>query len=800
MVDDNFHLFSKDLFEIAVQTNSNAIAFTDSAFLIHYANDKFCDIIGFQQNDVINKNIWDFVKTDITDEQVKERIFEEQSITTTGKLRKLDGENIEIIINASLIGKHIEETVYIFNLEDKTNELMLKDILTNSIVRYHQLFEHSTSGIIILRPIQNGQAFLLKDINVEAQKIEKVNKQNVIDNLFDENLPGIYSKELFDIVKRVNENGIAELIQIACNNYEDGKIWKEYSVFKLSTGEIVLIVNDQTEKIQAKLELMKSKERLESILRIYELKSTSKNELVHISLDEATQLTESDFAFYLNYQAHDETLTHFNLSNKGYKYSKIKDIKDTYSIEEMGEWAEAIRQKMPIINNHFDNMNFLKGLPLSKFECRRCLIMPIIKEDELKGVVGLINKKENYTNSDILQVQLLLASVLQLIEFQEYQENYYRIKIKAEQSDELKKAFLKNMSHEIRTPLNGIIGFTQLLMNNEIREDDRKEYVNLLKQSTNRLVQIIDNVLDMSLIEKEEAKIELSEVDVNFILEDLLNCYSELAKAKGIELEATIDENNENYVILSDYYKLRQSLYHLIDNAVKFTKQGKITFGYKIVGDEILFFVKDTGIGIPAEYQGIIFDRFVQSDLKLSRKFEGAGLGLSISKGFIELLGGKIWVESEPNVGSLFQFLIPFKPVIFDETKGEEEKMEKINTEKDITILIAEDDDINYLVLYKLLEKMNFHLIRANDGVEAVNIVKENKNIELILMDLKMPHLDGFEASKQIKEIAPNIPIIAVSAFSAYHEKQKAAESGCNEYIEKPINLVNVVNTIKKYI
>lgn len=800
MVDDNFNLFSKDLFEIAVRTNSNAIAFTDSAFLIHYANDKFCDIIGFKQNDIINKNIWDFVIPDITDEQAKERLYEEQTISTTGKLRKFDGENIEIIINASLIGKQTEKPFYIFNLEDKTNELMLEDILSNSIVRYRQLFEHSTNGIIILRPIQNGQAFLLKDINLEAQKIEKVNKQNVIDNLFDENLLGIYSKELFDLIKRVNENGIAELIQIACNNYEDGKIWKEYSVFKLSTGEIVLIVNDQTEKIQAKLELMKSKERLESILRIYELKSTSKNELVHISLDEANQLTESDFAFYLNYQAQDETFTHFNLSNKGYKYCNIKDIKVTYSIEEMGEWAEVVRQRMPKIYNHFDNVNFLKGLPLSNFECRRCLIMPIIKEDELKGIVGLINKKDNYTNSDILQVQLLIASVLQMIEFQEYQENYFRIKIKAEQSDELKKAFLKNMSHEIRTPLNGIIGFTQLLMNKEIREDDREEYVNLLKQSTNRLVQIIDNVLDMSLIEKEEAKIELSEVDVNFILEDLWNCYSELAKAKGIELEATIDETNENNMIWSDYYKLRQSLNHLIDNAIKFTKQGKVTFGYKIVGDEILFFVKDTGIGIPAEYQGIIFDRFVQSDLKLSRKFEGAGLGLSISKGFIELLGGKIWVESEPNMGSLFQILILFKPVILNETKGEEEKMEKINTEKDITVLIAEDDDINYLVLHKLLAKMNFHLIRANDGLEAVKIVRENNNIDLILMDLKMPYMDGFTASKQIKEIYPEIPIIAISAFTAYTEKQKASESGCNEYIEKPVNLVNVVNTIKKYI
>lgn len=443
MENDDFSLQGQDLCEIAIQTNTNGIAFTNSEFKIVYGNDTFCNFIGNEFSKIKNQNIWNFLKPDLTVERVIEQLQTESSLTLTGTIGQIEGDNFDLVINILKVETQKNKPSYIFQIKDVSDEITLEDVLSNSLMRYKQLFEHSTSGIIILQPDLKGISFTIKDLNKEAQLIERVDKEAVINSKFDKNLPGIYTDELYELVKKVYQTGKSELFQTTCLTNEEEKIWKEYSIFKLSNGEIILLVNDQTEKYQAKFELIKSKERLESILRIYELKSTSKMELIHISLEEAAQLSESEFVVYFNFNPLNKELTHINLSNKGYKYCNFKNVKPSYSLDEMGKWADAIREGIPILKNEVTNNDFFDGLPFANYQIKRCLILPIKNEESIVSVIGLFNKKENYNNTDILQIQLLVASVLQMFEFKEYQENYFRIKIKAEQSEELKSAFLK---------------------------------------------------------------------------------------------------------------------------------------------------------------------------------------------------------------------------------------------------------------------------------------------------------------------------------------------------------------------
>lgn len=361
-------------------------------------------------------------------------------------------------------------------------------------------------------------------------------------------------------------------------------------------------------------------------------------------------------------------------------------------------------------------------------------------------------------------------------------------KQKAEESDKLKTAFLQNLSHEIRTPLNGILGFAKLLNDEDITKDEIVDFTSVINNSGQRLLEIVNNVLDISKIETGQVEIKDKKVSINKLLSDLQRFFEIMAKAKDLHLRMFNELDDENSYVLSDEFKLNQILTNLLSNAIKFTKNGGVDYGYRVKSGMVEFFVKDTGSGIPKEQQGRIFERFAQADISITRGYEGAGLGLAICKGLVELFGGKIWLESEVGRGTTFYFTIPCKKIDKQENINKTvNAMTEIN--KKHKILIAEDDNDSYALLVRILKNKDYDLLWAKNGQQAVDIFNDNKDIDLILMDIRMPVMDGIEATKLIKEIAPNIPVIAQTAYAFSEEKDRILSLGFDDYISKPIEI-----------
>jgi CheY-like chemotaxis protein len=322
--------------------------------------------------------------------------------------------------------------------------------------------------------------------------------------------------------------------------------------------------------------------------------------------------------------------------------------------------------------------------------------------------------------------------------------------------------------------------------------EERNHFAEIISESSEQLI----NIITTSTIEAGQEKVEEKEFDLNSLLKKLHESYLNQIEKKNKDVRLNLLIPDGELSIKSDETKLVQVLSSLINNALKFTMQGFVDFGYAIKGNELEFFVKDTGVGIPKEIQDGIFMHFRKEEGETTKLLRGSGLGLFISKAYIELLGGHIWLDSELNQGSTFFFVIPLKRAKknFLSTTVYDNLNYAIKTP--LTILVAEDEDYNYLFLEALLYSLNIDLLRANNGLEAVELCKTNKHIDLILMDLKMPVLDGFEATKQIKQFMPDIPIIAQTAYAMMIDKDKAFEYGCDDFICKPFRKENLISKI----
>jgi PAS domain S-box-containing protein len=370
-------------------------------------------------------------------------------------------------------------------------------------------------------------------------------------------------------------------------------------------------------------------------------------------------------------------------------------------------------------------------------------------------------------------------------------------KEKAEESEKLKTAFLHNISHEIRTPMNSIIGFASLLGEPGITPETQSSFIETIQGSSNQLLSIINDIVDISNIDANLAKIRLSQVSLNSELASLYKQFLPIAKNKNIQFTLETTLPHEKTLIRTDSTKLCQILTNLINNALKFTKQGQITFGYILQGQMLEFYVSDTGIGIPPDQHDLIFDRFYQVEHNLIREYEGTGLGLSICKGYIELLGGRIWLTSEPGKGTIFYFTLPYvqaKKPAFSESHPENSDKQELF--RKLTFLIVEDDNNNYKLIYNLLVEMNADIIRARNGEEAVAKCREESNIDLVLMDIKIPLLDGYLATKQIRQFHPCLPVIAQTAYAG--DREKALASGCSDFISKPFTKELLLSKIKQ--
>jgi len=392
----------------------------------------------------------------------------------------------------------------------------------------------------------------------------------------------------------------------------------------------------------------------------------------------------------------------------------------------------------------------------------------------------------------------LRGIILDITERNRYIEELKEQKIKAEQADKLKSSFLANMSHEIRTPLNSIVGFSELLSQPGLDQKTRVDFAGYIRKSSDMLIKILGDLLDIAKIESGQLKISVEEFNINDLMDKITLQAAEQKKIENkdhLEIVMRKPENSNNITVKTDPHRLEQVLMNLINNAIKFTDRGFVEIGYSIKDtNTFCLYVKDTGVGINPENFERIFDRFIQIEDVNTKTHNGTGLGLSICKSITELLGGRIAVDSEPGSGSTFSISIP---LIINNYYNINKSVKGIRVEKTSLsgkkILVAEDVDHNFILVREAFKIYNIDTIRAINGYEAINIIKAQNDIDLILMDMRMPIMDGYEAVARIRTINSTIPIIAVTAYAMQGEEEKCIRAGCNDYISKPVNMETLI-------
>ncbi len=416
---------------------------------------------------------------------------------------------------------------------------------------------------------------------------------------------------------------------------------------------------------------------------------------------------------------------------------------------------------------------------------------------ELASITGIKNEKG--------EIVYYVAIKEDISERKKTELELIQAKEKAEESDRLKTAFLANMSHEIRTPLNAIIGFTEMLRSEELDPDLKKEYFDIINQSSQALLKLIDDIIDVAKIEAGHVRIVPHPTDLTGFLRELHTIVQRDLSLAGKNVEVSLDIPwEEEFIVNVDSFRLKQMMMNLLNNSVKFTEQGKIVFGYRVKREDMLeFFVEDTGIGIPVDQHEVIFDRFRQADDSTTRKYGGTGLGLWITRNLVELMGGRVRLRSEPGRGSVFYLEIPLDskvniPVQKEPLQPAGER--KVSDWRDKKILIAEDNDSNYEYLKAVISVKKAVLLRAHDGKEALEILRERDDVDLVLMDIQMPVLNGYEATRLLKKFRPTLPVVAQTAYAMSEDREKVMRAGCDEYISKPIHPRKLLDLLGKYL
>ncbi len=480
-------------------------------------------------------------------------------------------------------------------------------------------------------------------------------------------------------------------------------------------------------------------------------------------------------------------------------FENIQDIIFQLSMEEtIIDISPSVENILNFEKEDILNCNF--GILFFKQDDKRLFFETIIHENKITDFEALLKSKNSTPIFCSISAHLLKDSSDKAIGIEGSIRNIHKqknieselilAKDKAEENTRLISAFLANMSHEIRTPMNGILGFLELLKNVNLSISEKENYIEIINKSGNRLLNTINDIIEISKIEAGYLPIYNSEIIVSELIHDHILFFNPQAKEKGLTLELK-NQLVPDLIIYSDKQKLDAIITNLIRNAIKFTCQGTIEMGCSYYEETLHLSFKDTGIGIPKNKLEIIFERFMQANQSLNRSHEGYGLGLSIIKAYVKRLNGTIQLNSISGIGSTFSVSIPCKQI----TKTIQIP-EPITKKKSLNILIAEDDQASYIFLELILKAEGHQLTRGFNGKEAVNIYIQNQHFDIILMDLKMPIMDGYEATSTIRKLNPNIPIIAQTANALNSDAENAFKAGCNDYITKPINKTELISKL----
>lgn len=414
---------------------------------------------------------------------------------------------------------------------------------------------------------------------------------------------------------------------------------------------------------------------------------------------------------------------------------------------------------------------------------------------------ALINYPEGRVRSVDIYLSFILYSALLVFLLNVVKRDFLRQKEKAIRSDKLKSAFLANMSHEIRTPMNSIVGFSRL-MNEEIDRDKRKHYGDIIQNSSKHLLGLINDIIDLSKIEAGEMVIKRTQFSIRKLFEELTEYFAlELVRKEKKEVSLRYEIQDSDILIRSDYIRVKQVLSNLVHNAVKFTSSGEIVLSCHENSGELIFSVSDTGTGIPEEDQANIFNHFTSFNYA-GMNTEGTGIGLSIAEKIVQILDGKIWLQSNPGEGSIFYFSIPYIVSVNEKDEPKEPLAVKVKNDMKSQgkVLVVEDDKASQELIGLILRPLNLEVAYVSDGEEAIGYMVRNDHVKLIMMDIKLPKIDGYEATSIIKKIKPDVPIIAQTAFAMAGDREKAIGAGFDDYITKPLDAPKLLQIVQSYL
>ncbi len=576
---------------------------------------------------------------------------------------------------------------------------------------------------------------------------------------------------------------------------------------------------DVTERKNIEIELKANQDRLNSLVKVSQFPEKNIQKLMDFTLEEAVKLTESTIGYIYFYDEETRKFTLNSWSKDVMKECAVINPQTCYELGKTGIWGEAVRQRQPIIVNDFQSHSDLKkGYPQGHVQLKRFMTLPIFDKDRIVCVVGVANKQNEYNQSDILQLTLLLQSSWRMCERIKSEEELYKAKETAEAASHAKSDFLAAMSHEIRTPMNGVLGMVSLLLETEMTEPQR-EYLRIINSSANMLLNLINDILDFSKIEAGQMTLNNSDFSLETEVDDCIKLLSRSADKKGIYLRKSYPEAAPR-LFKADAVRVRQIIINLLGNAIKFTATGGVTVAVDCLRQSeadalIKVSVIDTGIGIPADKLPHLFKKFSQLTGASARKAEGTGLGLAITKSLVELLGGECGVESGTGTGSCFWFTLPMalsdKTAITQEIAHGPQITAEINfnpaagsqkTDRP-RILVVDDVEINLKVICLIFKKLGIEPDIAINGLEAVQMAAAKK-YDVILMDCFMPEMDGYEAAAEIRRLEADSGhrslIVALTANAMENDKELCIKSGMDDCIYKPVQLETIRKLVNPFI
>ncbi len=747
-------------------------------------------LLGYDKNEIIGKNFFNLNLLPPKD------LIKATKLLTINILGKPAGPEELVLIRKDGSEVTVEITTHPVTIEGQTLVLGIARDISERKKAEKSMREASENWNRTFQAMHSGIALLDANQNV-------IQTNRAFQKFVNKNEPELLGKPWFQIIKN-NESALEYnpfermLVSKACEKTEaniKGRLFEILvdPVFD-AEGKLTGAVQIMNDISQRKLD-----ENIQHIL--YEITSASAtekslNDHLFIVRRELSKVFDTTNFFVALHQPETNTL----------KKVIFKDEKDDFA-----EWdankslsGQVLKLRKPLLLNSEEETRFAaeNNIELLGSPAACWLGVPILSGEKAIGVMVIQSyTNENAYDSATVRLLVLIAHELSvIIERKKMIHDLVAAKEKAEESDRLKSAFLANMSHEIRTPMNGIMGFAELLKEPKLSGEEQQMFIEIIEKSGERMLNIINDLINISKIESGQMEVCISETNINEQLEFLYNFFKLEAKQKKLKLTVNCPVSNSKATILTDREKVYAILTNLIKNAIKFTKSGSIDFGYQLAENKLVFYIKDTGIGIPLNKQKSVFERFVQADSGKSDVYEGAGLGLAISKAYVEMLGGEIWIESENGKGTCFYFTLPVS-VNPEIDVPEINNIGKLNEHNrmNATILIAEDDETSIMFLSYILKNSYLKLLVAKTGKEAIELCRNRQDIDVVLMDISMPDIDGYTASKIIKEFRPALTIIAQTAFALDEEKEKYSDI-FDDYITKPLKADELKQKIKRYL